>query len=161
MCIRDSDYADPNQGSGAVKITPAHDFNDYDVGLRHDLEKINILESNGRLNKNCPQKYHGLDRFEARKLIIEDLKSINALEKEEKIKKHFFFQNHGQKLIIYGLEIFVHGASLDRFGGVIKFLFGMEVMERFFQQKIKMMLKSKLINFIKRKILQLIKIAMF
>jgi valyl-tRNA synthetase len=79
-------YADPNQGSGAVKITPAHDFNDYEVGLRHNLEKINILESDGRLNKNCPQKYRGLDRFDARKLIIEDLKSINALEKEEIIK---------------------------------------------------------------------------
>jgi valyl-tRNA synthetase len=63
-------YADPNQGSGAVKITPAHDFNDYEVGLRHNLEKINILEADGRLNKNCPQKYQGLDRFEARKLII-------------------------------------------------------------------------------------------
>ena len=68
------DYADPDQGSGAVKITPAHDFNDYEVGLRHDLEKINILEADGRLNKNCPKKYQGLDRFEARKLIIDDLK---------------------------------------------------------------------------------------
>lgn len=93
------DYADPNQGSGAVKITPAHDFNDYDVGLRHDLEKINILESNGRLNKNCPQKYHGLDRFEARKLIIEDLKSINALEKEEKIKHNVPYGDRSNSII--------------------------------------------------------------
>ena len=93
------DYADPNQGSGAVKITPAHDFNDYEVGLRHDLEKINILESDGSLNKNCPQKYRGLDRFEARKLIIEDLKSINALEKEELIKHNVPYGDRSNSII--------------------------------------------------------------
>ena len=93
------DYADPNQGSGAVKITPAHDFNDYEVGLRHDLEKINILESDGKLNKNCPQKYQGLDRFEARKLIIEDLKSINALEKEETIKHNVPYGDRSNSII--------------------------------------------------------------
>jgi valyl-tRNA synthetase len=92
-------YADPNQGSGAVKITPAHDFNDYEVGLRHNLEKINILESDGRLNKNCPQKYHGLDRFDARKLIIEDLKSINALEKEEIIKHNVPYGDRSNSII--------------------------------------------------------------
>jgi len=93
------DYADPTQGSGAVKITPAHDFNDYEVGLRHNLEKINILESDGRLNKNCPQKYCGLDRFEARKLIIENLKSINALEKEEKIKHNVPYGDRSNSII--------------------------------------------------------------
>lgn len=92
-------YADPNQGSGAVKITPAHDFNDYEVGLRHNLEKINILESDGRLNKNCPQKYRGLDRFDARKLIIEDLKSINALEKEEIIKHNVPYGDRSNSII--------------------------------------------------------------
>ena len=93
------DYADPNQGSGAVKITPAHDFNDYEVGLRHDLEKINILEADGRLNENCPKKYQGLDRFEARKLIIDDLKSINALEKEEIIKHNVPYGDRSNSII--------------------------------------------------------------
>jgi valyl-tRNA synthetase len=79
-------YADPNHGSGAVKITPAHDFNDYEVGIRHKLEKINILESDGKLNNNCPKKYQGIDRLEARKLIVEDLKLGDFLEKEESIK---------------------------------------------------------------------------
>jgi valyl-tRNA synthetase len=92
-------YADPNQGSGAVKITPAHDFNDYEVGLRHNLEKINILEADGRLNKNCPQKYQGLDRFEARKLIIEDLKSINTLEKEETIKHNVPYGDRSNSIV--------------------------------------------------------------
>jgi valyl-tRNA synthetase len=79
-------YADPNHGSGAVKITPAHDFNDYEVGIRHKLEKINILEPDGKLNNNCPKKYQGIDRLEARKLIVEDLKLGDFLEKEELIK---------------------------------------------------------------------------
>ena len=92
-------YADPNQGSGAVKITPAHDFNDYEVGLRHDLKKINILETDGRLNKNCPKKYQGLDRFEARKLIIEDLKSLNVLEKEETIKHNVPYGDRSNSII--------------------------------------------------------------
>jgi len=80
------DYADPNHGSGAVKITPAHDFNDYEVGIRHNLERINILEPDGKLNHNCPKKYQGIDRLEVRKLVVEDLKSGNFLEKEESIK---------------------------------------------------------------------------
>ena len=61
-------YADPEQGSGAVKITPAHDFNDYDVGKRNKLELINIFEKNGKINKNGIHELIGLDRFEARKL---------------------------------------------------------------------------------------------
>lgn len=93
------DYADPSQGSGAVKITPAHDFNDYEVGLRHNLEKINILESDGRLNKNCPQKYCGLDRFEARKLIVDDLKFINVLDKEETIKHNVPYGDRSNSII--------------------------------------------------------------
>jgi valyl-tRNA synthetase len=60
-------YADPEQGSGAVKITPAHDFNDYDVGKRNKLEIINIFEKNGTINKNGIKEFIGLDRFEARK----------------------------------------------------------------------------------------------
>ena len=62
-------YADPEQGSGAVKITPAHDFNDYEVGKRNDLEIINIFEKNGEINSNGLKEFVGLDRFEARKII--------------------------------------------------------------------------------------------
>ena len=68
------DYADPEQGSGAVKITPAHDFNDYEVGKRNKLEIINIFEKNGRINNNGIKEFHGLDRLEARKLLIKKLK---------------------------------------------------------------------------------------
>ena len=78
-------YADPEQGTGAVKITPAHDFNDYDVGKRNKLEIINILEKDGKINKNGVKSYIGLDRFEARKKIINELKSLNVLEKVESI----------------------------------------------------------------------------
>ena len=63
-------YADPEQGTGAVKITPAHDFNDYEVGKRNKLEIINILEKDGKINNNGVKSYIGLDRFEARKKII-------------------------------------------------------------------------------------------
>ena len=73
------DYVDPEFGSGCVKITPAHDFNDYEVGLRHDLEKINIFTIDAKINKNAPQPYQGLDRFEARKNIVADLESQNLL----------------------------------------------------------------------------------
>ena len=83
--IRDH-YADPNQGSGAVKITPAHDFNDYDVGKRNRLEIINIFEKNGKINKNGIKEYIGLDRFEARKLLISKLKENGSLVKIETIK---------------------------------------------------------------------------
>jgi len=78
-------YADPEQGTGAVKITPAHDFNDYDVGKRNKLEIINILEKDGKINKNGIKSYVGLDRFEARTKIVDELKSLNVLEKVESI----------------------------------------------------------------------------
>jgi valyl-tRNA synthetase len=61
------EYADPEQGSGAVKITPAHDFNDFEVGRRHDLPLINIFDQYAVLNDEVPEQYRGLDRFEARK----------------------------------------------------------------------------------------------
>ncbi len=84
--IISDDYADPEKGTGAVKITPAHDFNDFNVGKRNNLQFINIFDENAKLNNNVPKKYIGLDRFEARKLILEDLKSLNLLIKEEKQK---------------------------------------------------------------------------
>ena len=79
-------YADPEQGSGAVKITPAHDFNDYEVGKRNKLEIINILEKNGTINENGIKEFIGLDRFDARKLLIKKLKENGHLVKIESIK---------------------------------------------------------------------------
>ncbi len=75
------DYVDPEFGSGCVKITPAHDFNDYAVGMRHDLEQINILTPDASINDNAPEAYRGLDRYEARKRIVADLDAQGLLEK--------------------------------------------------------------------------------
>ena len=77
------DYVDPEFGSGCVKITPAHDFNDYEVGARHNLEKLNIFTIDAVINDEAPKKYQGLDRFDARKQIIADLKNEKLLEKIE------------------------------------------------------------------------------
>ncbi len=77
------EYADPEQGSGAVKMTPAHDFNDFEVGRRNDLEMINILDQHACLNENVPEKYRGLERFEARKRIVADLEALELVEKIE------------------------------------------------------------------------------
>jgi valyl-tRNA synthetase len=74
-------YADPEQGSGAVKITPAHDFNDFEVGKRHGLPMINILDTKGRLTDDVPAAYRGLDRFEARKRVVADIEAAGLLEK--------------------------------------------------------------------------------
>jgi valyl-tRNA synthetase len=73
------EYSDPEKGTGAVKITPAHDFNDFEVGKRQNLEIINIFDSTAHLNDNVPDKYRGLDRFEARKVIVEDLEALGLL----------------------------------------------------------------------------------
>jgi valyl-tRNA synthetase len=79
------DYADPEHGSGAVKITPAHDFNDFEVGQRHNLPKINILDDNAHLNENVPEEYQGMERFAARKKILAELEELEILEKVENI----------------------------------------------------------------------------
>ena len=76
-------YVDMAFGTGCVKITPAHDFNDYDVGHRHDLPIINILNEDASLNDEVPEKYRGMDRFEARKAVIADLDALSLLEKIE------------------------------------------------------------------------------
>jgi valyl-tRNA synthetase len=68
------DYVDPEFGSGCVKVTPAHDFNDYQVGLRHQLEPIGIFTLDARMNDNAPAAYRGLDRYEAREKVLADLK---------------------------------------------------------------------------------------
>ncbi len=77
------EYADPETGSGAVKITPAHDFNDFEVGRRHDLEMINVLDRKGRINENAPSDYLGLDRFEARKKVVAAIEELGLLDKIE------------------------------------------------------------------------------
>jgi valyl-tRNA synthetase len=77
------DYADPAFGTGCVKITPAHDFNDYEVGKRNDLEIINILTNTACINENAPEIYQGLDRFDARKKIVEDMEALGLVDKIE------------------------------------------------------------------------------
>ncbi len=83
ILIVGDDYADPETGSGAVKITPAHDFNDFDVGRRHNLEMINVLDRKGRINEHAPPDYQGLDRFEARKKVVAAIEELGLLEKIE------------------------------------------------------------------------------
>ena len=78
-------YSDPEKGSGAVKITPAHDFNDFEVGKRHNLEIINILNHDATINENGTKDFEGLDRFKARKKIIDLFKNLGLFVKEEKI----------------------------------------------------------------------------
>ena len=92
-------YADPEQGSGAVKITPAHDFNDYEVGKRNKLQIINILEKDGSINQNGIKEFIGLDRFEARKLLIKKLKEVGLLSKIESIKNKVPYGDRSNTII--------------------------------------------------------------
>jgi valyl-tRNA synthetase len=78
------EFVDRTFGSGCVKITPAHDFNDYEVGLRHQLTPLNIFTVDARLNQHTPEHYRGLDRFAAREQLIKDLERQGLLEKIEK-----------------------------------------------------------------------------
>jgi valyl-tRNA synthetase len=80
------DYVDPQFGTGAVKITPGHDFNDFEVGKRHGLAPISILTPDARLNDQVPAKYRAMERFEARKQVIEDLRKQNLLVSEKPYK---------------------------------------------------------------------------
>ncbi len=75
------DYVDPEFGSGCVKITPAHDFNDYALGQRHNLEIINILTESASINEHAPEAYRGMDRYEARKRVVADLEQLGLIEK--------------------------------------------------------------------------------
>nr|MCJ7452907.1 valine--tRNA ligase [Steroidobacteraceae bacterium] len=77
------DYVDPAFGSGCVKITPAHDFNDYEIGRRHNLPLINLFNADAALNDAAPAAYRGLDRFEARKRVVADLEAAGLLEKTD------------------------------------------------------------------------------
>src|SRR5690606_36397669 len=76
-------HAAPETGSGAVKITPAHDFHDFEVGRRHGLEMVNVFDADARLNENAPEAYRGLDRFEARDRVVADLQALGLVEKIE------------------------------------------------------------------------------
>lgn len=77
------EHADPTKGTGAVKITPAHDFNDFEVGKRHDLPLVNLLDQDAHLNENVPEKYRGLSPLEARPLVLEDIKALGLYDHEE------------------------------------------------------------------------------
>jgi len=77
------EYVDQDFGSGCVKITPGHDFNDFEIGKKHSLDVINILTREASMNKSVPEKYFGLDRFEARKLIVQEMEGLDLIEKIE------------------------------------------------------------------------------
>ncbi len=83
IAIVADEYSDPEKGSGAVKITPAHDFNDFEVGRRHKLEAISIFDKFARLNDKVPEKYRGLDRFDARKKVVADMEEAGLVDKIE------------------------------------------------------------------------------
>jgi len=80
------EHADPEAGSGAVKITPAHDFNDYEVGKRHNLPMMNIMDVHGNLNENVPDAYQGVERFKARKMVLTELEELDLLGEIEEIQ---------------------------------------------------------------------------
>ncbi|MDC0516817.1 valine--tRNA ligase [Candidatus Pelagibacter sp.] len=97
--IIEDEYADPEMGTGALKITPAHDFNDYEVGQRNNLEIINIFTEGGKINENAPKEYIGLDRFEARKRILKELKEKEFFVKEENIKNKVPYGDRSNSII--------------------------------------------------------------
>jgi len=80
------EYPDPEKGSGAVKITPAHDFNDFAVGKRHNLPMISVFDDFARINDNAPPEYRGLDRFAARKKVVEEFERLGLLREIEKTR---------------------------------------------------------------------------
>ena len=89
------DYVDPDFGTGCVKITPAHDPNDFAMGKRHDLEFINVMNDDATINENVPEKYIGQDRFDARKQIIHDIDQIGLLDRTEDYVNKIGFSERG------------------------------------------------------------------
>ncbi len=87
-------HADPEAGSGAVKITPAHDFNDFEVGRRHDLTFINIFDENACLNDEVPAAYRGMDRFAAREKVVADIEALGLLDQ---VEDHTHSVPHGDR----------------------------------------------------------------
>ena len=92
--IIEDEHADPEKGTGCVKITPAHDPNDYQVGKRHNLEFINVMNRDGSMNAQCG-KYAGLDRYECRKQCVAEMESLGLLEKIEDIVHNVGFSERG------------------------------------------------------------------
>ena len=88
------DYVDPEFGTGCVKITPAHDFNDYEVGQRHEMEVINLFTIDAVMNDNAPPAYQGLDRFAARDKIVADLEAAGLMVK---IEEHVYKRPYGDR----------------------------------------------------------------
>jgi valyl-tRNA synthetase len=88
------DYVDPEFGTGCVKITPAHDFNDYEVGQRHEMEVINLFTPDAVMNENAPAAYQGMDRFVARDKIVLDLDAEGLLVKTE---DHVYKRPYGDR----------------------------------------------------------------
>jgi len=88
------EHSDPEMGSGAVKITPAHDFNDFEVGRRHDLPLVNVFDAKAHLNENVPEAYRGLDRYVAREKVIAEMESLDLLER---IEDHVHALPHGDR----------------------------------------------------------------
>ncbi|KPL06295.1 valine--tRNA ligase [bacterium SM23_57] len=82
------DYPDPESGTGALKVTPAHDYDDFEIGQRHNLPAILIMDVAGHMNENAPLKYQGMDRFKCRQQVLEDLETKGLLEKVEDIPNH-------------------------------------------------------------------------
>lgn len=94
LTIIADEYVDKEFGTGVVKVTPAHDFNDYAVGQRHDLDMMNIMTLDAKINENAPKVYQGMDRFDARKQIVSDLESAGLLGE---IKKHTLMVPKGDR----------------------------------------------------------------
>ena len=93
--IISDEFVDPEFGTGCVKVTPAHDPNDFAMGERHDLKFINIMNDDASLNKNVPKKYEGLSREKARKIILEDINELGLLEKVEDYTNKVGFSERG------------------------------------------------------------------
>ena len=93
--IISDDYVDPEFGTGCVKITPAHDPNDFLIGERHNLEFINVMNEDASMNENVPPKYQNIDRFIARADIVKDLNDLNLLHKTENYKNKIGFSERG------------------------------------------------------------------
>jgi len=89
------EYVDMEFGTGAVKITPAHDVNDYDIGKRHNLEMINIFNTDATTNKNVPGDFQNKDRFEVRRLVVEEFKNLGLLEKVEDYTNNVGYSERG------------------------------------------------------------------
>ncbi len=87
-------HADPEKGSGAVKITPAHDFNDFEVGRRHDLPMINVLDARACMSGPIPERFRGLDRYEARDAIVQEMQALGLLDR---VEEHVLMMPYGDR----------------------------------------------------------------